>query len=227
MTRIQKKKPSSEPRHIKTKPKTKNSLKKTVVSKQPNLPYVSTRQLLSQSEGLQVDFKRDAEAVKSDDLVAFANGGGGTILVGVDEIIGTKGAQRGKVVGCDASDRERNKIVSRANTCRPSIPIKVSVESHGKRNIMRVDIPKHGLHCTANGTYKIHRDGQNDIIDPSLMVEIIVKLERNKILGYLREAVRPEIENAQVDMEAMYDEARAEIEDLRGELEDARDYDDR
>jgi len=60
------------------------------------------------------------------------------------------------------------------------------------------------------------------------MAEIIVKLERAKILGYLCAAVRPELAEAQDDMQALYEEARAEIEDLRAELEDARndmDYD--
>ena len=60
---------------------------------------VATKQLLSRPEGLEVDFKRDAEAVKQDDLVAFANSGGGVILVGVDESKGRNGVQKGIVVG--------------------------------------------------------------------------------------------------------------------------------
>lgn len=223
MRKIQKKKmvvkPSSKP---------KKSSDKKFVAKVPATPIIPTKRLLAQSEGLQVDFKRDAESVKPDDLVAFANGGGGTILIGVDEFKGTNGVQRGKIVGCDVSDRERNKIVSRANSCRPAIPVMVTIETNGKQAVMRVDIQKGGLHCTSNGTYKIHRDGQNDIIDPTLMAEIIVKLERAKILGYLRAAVRPELEEAQDDMRTLYEEAQSEIEDLRSELEEARndmDYD--
>jgi ATP-dependent DNA helicase RecG len=232
MAKIEKKKSVAKPMPIKVKSKTKSSSTKKSFSNQPEILLIPTRRLLSRSEGLQVDFKRDAESVKPDDIVAFANSGGGTILVGVDEIKGENSVQRGKVVGCDVSDRERNKIVSRANGCRPAIPIKVSIEAYGKQALMRVDIPEGGLHCTSNGTYKIHRDGQNDIIDPSLMAKIIVTLERSKILGYLRSAVRPEIENVQADMEILYEEARAEIEDLQSELEDARgesgyDYDDR
>lgn len=220
MAKIQKKK-------LQLKPKAKHLSGKKIVAKQPVSPLIPTKRLLARSEGLQVDFKRDAESVKPDDLVAFANGGGGTILIGVDEIKGANGIQRGKVVGCDVSDKERNKIVSRANSCRPAIPVTVTVETNGKQAIMRVDIQKGGLHCTSNGTYKIHRDGQNDIIDPALMAEIIVKLERTKIVGYLRAAVRPEIEEAQDDMQTLYEEARSEIEDLRAELEEARnDIDD-
>jgi predicted HTH transcriptional regulator len=204
---------------------TKSKTQKASILK-PNISRVTTKKLLARSEGLEVDFKRDAEAVKQDDLVAFANGGGGVILVGVDETTGLNGIQKGKVVGCDVSDRERNKIVSRANQCRPAIAVRVSVEAHGKLSIFRVDIPKGGLHCTANGTYKFRRDGQTDIIDPVAMAQIIVELERQRILYYLRSAVRPEIEDAQSEMEAWYEEALAEIEDLRSQLDDYEDRDD-
>lgn len=216
------------------KRKASPKVKKTVV-KIPEIPSISTRKLLAGSEGIEVDFKRDAESVKQDDLVAFANSGGGTILAGVDEVKGQNGVQRGKVVGCDVSDRERNKIVSRASQCRPAIAARVTVETHGKLSIFRIDIPKGGLHCTPNGTYKIRRDGQTDIIDPSAMAQIIVELERKRILYYLRSAIRPALEGTQSDMEARYDEALAEIEDLRSQLDDFdemdenydRDYDER
>ena len=214
MAQAQKKKISVKSSSMKTKPR-KPSRKKTV-SKQLEFPDIPTRRLLYRPEGLQIDFKRNAEAVKPEDIVAFANGGGGTILVGVDEISGANGVQRGKVVGSDTSDRERNKVVSRANGCRPAIQVKITVETHGKHSIMRIDIPKGGLHCTSNGTYKIHRDGQNDIIDPSAMAEIIVTLERGKILNYLRSAIRPEIET-------QYEDALTKIEELQAELDDARD----
>lgn len=194
-----------------------------VAAKTVVLP-TATGKLLSHAEGLEVDFKRDADAVKQDDLVAFANSGGGVILVGVDESKGKNGAQKGKVVGCDVSDRERNNIVSRASQCRPAIAVKIAIETHGKLPIFRVDIPKGGLHCTPNGTYKIRRDGQTDIIDPATMAQIIVELERKRILYYLRSAVRPEIEDAQSEMEARYEAALAEIEDLRSQLDD---YDER
>ena len=222
MNKNQKKKTVSKPWGIKAKLLVRKPATKKSVSKQPEFPAISTRQLLSRPEGLAVDFKRDAEAVKPEDIVAFANGGGGTILVGVDEIRAANGAQRGTVVGCDVSDRERNKIVSRANSCRPAIPVQITIETQGKHSIMRVDISKGGLHCTSNGTYKIRRDGQTDIIDPSAMAQLIVTVERSKILAYLRAAVRSEIEGARDDMLSQYDETMSEIEELRAEIEDAR-----
>lgn len=92
---------------------------------------------------------------------------------------------------------------------------------------MRVDISKGGLHCTSNGTYKIRRDGQTDIIDPSAMAHLIVTIERGKILAYLRAAMRSERD----DMLVQYDEAMSEIEELRAssisarsEIDDEHDY---
>ena len=99
-----------------------------------------------------MEFKLNADAVTQDDLVAFANAGGGTILVGVQETTGLDGTQIGKIVGCDASDRERSKIASRARDCRPPVPIAIVLEAYGKRTIMRVEIEPGGLHCTANGS---------------------------------------------------------------------------
>ena len=117
-------------------------------------------------------------------------------------------------------------MVSRASQCRPAIAVKVTIETHGRLSIFRVDIPKGGLHCTPNGTYKIRRDGQTDIIDPATMAQIIVDLERRRILYYLRAAVRPEIEDVQSDLESRHEEALAEIEDLRSQINDFDDRDD-
>ena len=50
----------------------------------------------------------------------------------------------------------------------------------------------------------------------SAMAEIIVTLERGKILNYLRSAIRPEIET-------QYEDALAQIEELQAELDEARD----
>jgi len=72
----------------KKKSTTKKILKPKVekaVATKTFVPPVATGKLLSRSEGLEVDFKRDADGVKQDDLVAFANSGGGVILISVDE----------------------------------------------------------------------------------------------------------------------------------------------
>jgi predicted HTH transcriptional regulator len=180
---------------------------------------------------MEVDFKINAEAVKPEDLVAFANAGGGVILVGVAEKRDPPGSQRGNVIGCDVGDRERNKIISRANACRPAIPVKTLVETHGKLYFMRVDIPKGGLHCTSNGTYKIRRDGQTDIIDPSYMVEIIVRLEHNRIIGKLREAFGPDLDALLAqsveasEAQTAIEDLHAEIDVLKGQMDDDRDWD--
>jgi predicted HTH transcriptional regulator len=202
----------------------RSQVKKAVAVVSTDLP-VATKKLLTRPEGLEVDFKRDAEAVKQDDLVAFANSGG-VILVGVDESKGRNGVQNGLVVGCDVSDRECNKIVSRASQCRPAIAVKVTIETHGRLSIFRVDIPKGGLHCTPHGTYKIRRDGQTDIVEPSTMAQIIVELERKRILHYLRAAIQPELESTRADVEALYDELSSDLDNLRSEMNGNDDEDD-
>jgi ATP-dependent DNA helicase RecG len=195
---------------------------KPMSAKRPVAAIVSTKRLLSSPEGLEVDFKRSADAVTQDDLVAFANAGGGTILVGVDETRDSSRTQRGKVVGCDVSDRERNKIVSRASDCRPAIHVRVVPEVVGDKRIFRITIHGGGLHCTASGMYKIRRDGQIGIIDPTAMTQMVVSLERPRLIRYLRDAVRPEIESSQSDIEGLVEDARAEMDDLRAELDDVR-----
>jgi len=59
-----------------------------------------TKRLLAGQEGHGVDFKVKPDGVKAEDFVAFANGRGGTILVGVAEETGEHGLQEGVVVGC-------------------------------------------------------------------------------------------------------------------------------
>ncbi len=227
MAKATKKQSARKARPKKIARTTSRSRVKKVPVQQPEFSSVSTRKLLARPEGFEVDFKRDSESVKQDDLVAFANGGGGAILVGVNEVSGQNGVQRGKVVGCDVSDRERNKIVSRASQCRPAIAVKVTVETYGKHSIFRVDIPKGGLHCAPNGAYKIRRDGQIDIIDPSTMVEIIVRLERKRIIGYLRPvfdshnaSLRAEIEEGDIEAQGAIEDMRAELEEMSGQYED-------
>jgi predicted HTH transcriptional regulator len=226
MTRTRKKTSGLKIKLQKPIKKAVKPIAKKEVTIKPQSPTTNTKQLLTGPEGIGVDFKRSVDAVKQEDLVAFANGGGGIILVGVDEVLAQNGAQRGNIVGCDISDNERNKIVTRANQCRPAIAIQVKTETHGKLSIFRVEIPKGGLHCTSSGVYKIRRDGVTDIIDPMAMAQIIVERERKKILYYLRQAIQPDLENTRGDMGELYEELRSELEDMRSELDDPDEMDD-
>jgi ATP-dependent DNA helicase RecG len=149
-----------------------------------------TKRMLAGQEGREVDFKRTPDAVKPEDLVAFANGHGGTILVGVDEVQAKKKIQQGRVVGCDVSDKTRQAIVSAAASCRPAVDIHISVENTISKPILRLDIPEgpDKPYCTASGLYKIRADGQNIALEPALMKAMILHQEADEFIARFRMA---------------------------------------
>jgi len=92
-----------------------------------------TRALLDGGESQILEFKESVKAVDAEAIVAFANSdSGGTVLVGIHENKNSKGLQRGKIVGCQTSDRERLAIVDRANKCTPPIRVEVVIENTKK-----------------------------------------------------------------------------------------------
>ena len=148
------------------------------------------RLLLAGSEGLEVDFKREPQAVHSDDLVAFANSpDGGAFLVGVDEVPGEEGPQRGRVVGCAVGDGERLRIVNRAQQCIPPVQIEIYVENLAATPFLRVEVPSSPSkpHSTSAGTYKIRGDGRNVAMTPDAFLGIVVEREAELFRGRFRE----------------------------------------
>src|SRR5437868_371930 len=101
-----------------------------------------TQRLLDGMEGVEVDFKSSAN-VDAEDLVAFANHPrGGTLLLGVQEEKTEGGPHRGRLVGCETSDRTRNAILAKAASCQPPIDAVVSFENLGAaEHIIRIDVP--------------------------------------------------------------------------------------
>ncbi|OPL19271.1 MAG: hypothetical protein AVO35_11880 [Candidatus Aegiribacteria sp. MLS_C] len=151
----------------------------------------STGRLLEGQEGRNVDFKLDPRAIDAEDIVAFANAGGGTILAGVSEISGGSGLQRGRIEGCEVNDGIRQAVMGRASSCRPSVDISIQVENTtAGRPILRVDIPEGRTkpYCTASGTYKIRSEGRNVAIDPPLMKAIILKSEVDEFVERFKHA---------------------------------------
>jgi len=211
---------------MKASPK-KKSLIKTVSA--------DTKRLLEGQEGREVDFKRTPEAVKSEDLVALANAAGGSILVGVDEVRGKKGIQRGEIVGCDVSDKTKQALVSMASTCRPSIDISITVENASGRPFLRIDV-KEGVdkpYCTASGTYKIRADGQNIALEPSLLKPIVLHSEADEFVARFKTAAEGVIERLEAvhrDLSVQIqsaEEAAAEAAQAAMDAQDAamdRDY---
>ncbi len=143
-----------------------------------------TKQLINGAESMTVDFKRTAQ-VDSEDLVAFANSeSGGTLLLGVDEYEGTDGHQKGKIVGCQVSDKHKLNIINKALSCFPPVEIEVIVENTAAQAFYRIEIPSSPFkpHCTARGTYKIRENGRNKAIEPQQLLSIFLSMETGRFL---------------------------------------------
>ena len=150
-----------------------------------------TRRMIDGWEGRTVDFKLTHAAVTAEDLVALANAQGGTLLVGVEEV-NTPEGQRGRIVGCDVSDRTRNAIVSRANGCTPPVQMALTCENMKRpnRQVMRIDVPQSGMkpHCTQGGTYKVRIQGQNAALLPQQLLAMFLEREGDTFLARFRQA---------------------------------------
>ena len=85
--------------------------------------------LIAQGEGPALEFKRSPGKKIGRELCAFANSGGGTILIGISD--------RGRIVGVDNRNRARSRIQSVARSADP--PIRISIDKVG--DILRVTVP--------------------------------------------------------------------------------------
>lgn len=152
-----------------------------------------TRSLLNAPEGVNVDFKREAQAVRSADLVAFANSPqGGTLLIGIDEYTSPDGVQRGRVVGCDVDDRTRLLLVNKATECIPNIDLHIFTENLSQAHpILRVEIPSGSRkpYSTHGGEYRIRTDGRNRALLPEELLAIYMDREGEEFLSRFRHAV--------------------------------------
>ena len=85
--------------------------------------------LIAGGEGATVEFKRSLAQDVGRQLCAFANAGGGTVLLGVTDA--------GEVVGVADHNRLKARVLSTARSADP--PIEVEVESAGE--VLRVAVP--------------------------------------------------------------------------------------
>ena len=87
--------------------------------------------LLSQPEGQYIEFKRSASVGMAKDIVAFANTGGGTIVIGVND--------NGDLTGVTNSNRQRSQVESIARNCDPPVAIKIETEVLSGKTFLLVD----------------------------------------------------------------------------------------
>ena len=85
--------------------------------------------LIAQGESPEIEFKRSPGKNVGRELCAFANSGGGTLLIGVSD--------RGRIVGVDNHNRAKSRIQSVARSADP--PIRIDIDTVG--NILRVTVP--------------------------------------------------------------------------------------
>lgn len=147
--------------------------------------------LLDGQENQDVDFKRQLSGLASADLVAFANSPtGGTILIGVDEIVANNGLQRGMVVGCPVGDKEKLIIINKAENCVPPIELEVYVENAASLPFFRIEIlpGPDKPYCTRKGIYAIRGDGRTKALLPGRLLSLFMETEAEQFFARFREA---------------------------------------
>lgn len=141
---------------------------------------ISSNNQLAGHENRNVEFKSRISAIKPEHFVAFANGGGGSLYVGVAEGSDDDGCQYGEIIGCDVCDLTKQRLINMAASCRPCIDVTVYVEKSGDDiYFLRVDIPegKFKPYSTASGLYKTRIDGRNMALEPEQLRDMVLQRE--------------------------------------------------
>jgi ATP-dependent DNA helicase RecG len=89
--------------------------------------------MLSQPEGQFIEFKRSVSNHLNREMVAFANSGGGHIIVGIDN--------DRKVVGISNINSLISRLESIARGCDPPVPLKITAHTRNGKEILLVEIP--------------------------------------------------------------------------------------
>lgn len=166
-------------------------------------------ELLESGEGKEVDYKESVKGVHADDFVAFANSkDGGVLLLGVEEISGANGLQKGRPIGCSVDDKARLQIMGKALSCSPAVQIELFVENSESKPFFRIEIPSgaHKPYATSNGTYKIREDGRNNPLMPEALLKMFIEREG--------EEFRTRFSEGTGKLELRMEEASATVEGL-------------
>jgi len=145
-----------------------------------------TRKLLCSREGQHLDFKEKIEALDIEDLAAFSNATGGTILLGVSQRGGNT-----TVVGCPWDDKAELMVRQKAGEADPPISIEISAENtaHGKA-ILRVDVPASVSrpHGSPRGVFKIRDGNKNRNLKPQELLAIFLESQGQTFISRFKAA---------------------------------------
>ena len=109
---------------------------KNSIFRKPQTP-LTLQELIAQGESNRLEFKSTVDsAVKiAKTLVAFANTGGGTLLIGVTD--------SQKICGIASEGDEMGKIEEASDVhCQPPLPVSYTVESVGDKKVLLIIIPE-------------------------------------------------------------------------------------
>ena len=88
--------------------------------------------ILEEGEGYTLEFKSAVNSDLPKELVAFANGSGGRVLIGVDD--------HNTIVGCDLTNKVLSQIEDMAAACDP--PVAIRIEKLPQHNILVLHVPE-------------------------------------------------------------------------------------
>ena len=134
------------------------------------------RSMLNGPESLNVEFKSKVGGLYPEDITAFANARGGTILIGVMEKKRDTGECFGELVGIPSMDGAMASLLSVISACNPKLETAIAEEvSDDGKSVLVVDIPegKAKPYWTHKGLYVIRRAGRNDALDPLQLRDIM------------------------------------------------------
>lgn len=165
-------------------------------------------------EDRDFDFKENAKGLKADQIVAFANSGGGVILLGVED-------NTSRIIGCGGSnpseiDEFKRLINAKAASCHPPIPVEIDVENiDAGKPIYRITIPPvPDLCCTAEGVYKKREDGRNVFISPTEVKARVLESEAEEFTERLEEAAKG-IEEQVKDVKHLLGEIERKVDETK------------
>ncbi|MGK7369347.1 MAG: AlbA family DNA-binding domain-containing protein [Candidatus Halalkalibacterium sp. M3_1C_030] len=101
------------------------------------MDYLDVKNLAQTGEGTFLEFKRTIPSAKkiAREIAAFANTGGGTLLIGVDD--------DKSLVGVDGYQEEEFLLNQAANRlCDPKVSITIEIVHFGERDILVIKVPE-------------------------------------------------------------------------------------